>query len=664
MPISPKGRELGARDAYSKHEPKRTCVPFSSPSSCRFAKGFPLDWLPLALFAVVTWIATHRYHGIWHDGVLYAGQAIFRLDPIPFEQDLFFAHGSQDSFTVFTVIYAAVIKKLGLPKASAILLGTAHLLWFAAVAWLLRSMFDGLSFWLALVLVGTLPATYGSFNIFAYGETFLTARVWAEALALAALACVLRGYRLAATVSVTLSAAMHPVIAFPATLLVYFLGFERHQQSVLATLTLFLLVALSLAGIPPFANLSQTMDPLWLSLSVERSPFVFLDHWKVADYREPVFFALLLITTALVVAPGNRRLWWSVLAVLAIGMGLAMLTVYWRSVLLIQMQPWRVLWLTKVLTIAAGVRLLQATWPISLFSRLLVGALVVCTLTPDSVGLVYALPLAALLVAECRYGLGLHLPRWCYRMIWGVIVVVIGENLFWKIQFSSAFLDLTTSSVAGVTFVDHFFSASKDWGWFVFPCVLVAFWWLLRHHAASGRWLVLLTSASLVFFATNWQRTSRYQAADDVLWETGFPELTSIIRPHHLTYWGGGHVDLWFILHRGSYASSQQAAGIIFSRQTAIEANRRLSRLKQLGLPDARFDWLPRKEEKSPPVSGSLPGLIHVCHDPILDFVVLPQRVTGTAPIATVSLYRLGVKYNLYACAALRTMPDPISSSS
>ena len=81
----------------------------------QLSAGLRLDTLTLGLFAAASWIATHRYHGIWHDGVLYAGQAVFRLDPLPFAKDLFFAFGSQDQFTVFTGIYSQVVQMLGLP---------------------------------------------------------------------------------------------------------------------------------------------------------------------------------------------------------------------------------------------------------------------------------------------------------------------------------------------------------------------------------------------------------------------------------------------------------------------------------------------------------------------------------------------------------------------
>lgn len=638
-------------------------VNFRIASFSRFFSSLRTDTLVLAMFAVVAWIATHRYQGIWHDGVLYAGQAIFRLDPAPFAQDLFFAYGSQDGFTAFTGIYALAIQKLGLPTASALLLGIAHVAWVASVAWLLRGLLSGLAFWQALILVSVLPATYGSFGVFAYGETFLTARIWAEPAALLAAACIVRGHRLAAIASLAFAAAMHPVIAFPAALFVFFFGFRDRQQWVIAAAGVVVLAMLCAAGIPPFANLTQTMDPLWLGLSIDRSPFVFLDHWKAEEHREPLFLVLLLTTTALVSAPQSRRQWWSALGVFLIGMGLALLAIYWPSVLLIQMQPWRVLWLVKILAIAAAVSLWQETWWVSPFSRIIFGALAACALTLDSTGLVCAAPLAALLVARHRFGFDPRLPTWLPPLAWAVIVLVIGENIFWAAFLSSHTLDFTTDSLANLSLANRVFIVCKESGWFLIPPLLLAAWWLLHHRPRRRCWLLLFSGVVLLVFTNHWQRTNRNQASEDRLREIGHAELASIIKPHHLTYWGGGLPNLWFILHRGSYASTQQAAGIIFSRQTAVEAGRRLARLKRLGLPDSRFDWVPKATDESPTLSASLDGLIHVCHDPILDFVVLAQQVVGTTAMTTVRLFPSELKYQLYACASLRVFPDPFPSA-
>ncbi|SBT03475.1 membrane hypothetical protein [Candidatus Accumulibacter aalborgensis] len=541
-------------------------------SFSRFFASSHLDTLILAMFAVAAWMATHPYQGIWHDGVLYAGQAIFRLDPALFAKDLFFAYGSQDGFTAFTGIYALAIRELGLPAASALLLGMAHVAWVASVAWLLRGLLSGLAFWQALILVTVLPATYGSLGVFAYGEPFLTARIWAEPPALLAVACIVRGYRVAAIASLAFAAAMHPVIAFPAALFVFFFGFRGRQQWAIVAAGGVVLATLCASGIPPFANLTQTMDPLWLDLSAARSPWVFLDHWSAIEYREPLFLALLLTTAALLSVRDSRRLWWSVLGVFLVGMGLAFLAVYWPAVPLVQMQPWRVLWLVKILAIAAAIVLLQDNWSVSPFSRMLLGGLAACALTLDSTGLFCAAPLFMLLVIRHRLALEPRLPPWLSPLIWGVIVVVIGEKVFWEVLLSSPVLDFTGPLFANLSLANRVLIIAQQSDWLVFAPLLLGAWCLLHHRPRSRRWLFLLSATFMVFFAAYWQAGSRNQVVKDPLRETAYAELAHLIQAQHLTYWGDGLPTLWLNLHRGSYASPQQAAGIIFSRQTAINA--------------------------------------------------------------------------------------------
>lgn len=617
----------------------------------------------LATLAAVAWIATHRYQRIWHDGVLYAGQAIFRLDPTPFSTDLFFAYGSQGDFTAFTGIYALAIATLGLPVASAVLLGIAHLAWVAAAAFLLRGVLTGLAFWLGLILISVLPTTYGSFGIFSYSEAFLTARVWAEPLALLAVAFSLRGNRLTAMLSVAFAAAMHPIIALPAALLVFFFGFQGREKLAWIAVGLVGLAVLSIAQVSLVTNLTRTMDPVWLTLAKTRAPFIFLDLWQAAEYREPMFLALLLTTAALVSARGNSRLWWSAIGVVLVGMGLSLLVVYWPGVLLVQIQPWRVLWLTKILAVAAGMSLLQDGWSVSPYSRILLGALVTSASSLDSTGLICAVPLCALIVIRHRFGLEPKLPPWLSRLAWGAIVLLIGEKIFWAALLSSSFtLDFTAASLSSLTLANRLFIFFKETSWFVFPSLLLFTWWLLRHRRPISLPIALLMGVALLFFVAHWQPSSPYQVAEDHLRETGHAELAHIIQPHHLTYWGAGHDNLWFFLHRGSYASFQQAAGIVFSRQTALEADRRLARLRRLGLPDSRLGRGPEAADGLSGESTTLDGLVHVCHDPILDFVVLSEPVAGTIPMKTVRLSLLTGDYHVYSCAALRSsFPDPFA---
>lgn len=640
----------------------RRVEPASTPVTKTTSNRY-LDTLVLALLVAASWIAMHRYQGIWHDGILYAGQAIFRLDPAPFAKDLFFAYGSQDAFTAFPAIYALAIDKLGLPVASAVLLATAHVAWVAAAAFLLRGFLRGEAFWLTLIVVSVLPAGYGSRGVFSYGETFLTARIWAEPPALLAVACILRHYRLAALGCLVFAAAMHPIIAFPAGLFVLFFGVRGRQLWVLVLGTLVLAVLLLAVAVPSFGVLTQSMDPLWLRLSKERSPFVFLDHWQPKEFREPAFLGLLLTTAALATNADSRRLWRSVLGTLGVGMGLALITVYWPAVLLVQLQPWRVLWLVKILAVAAAMVLARDSWSASSFCRILLGALAACAFTLDSTGLACAVPVLALLVAARRLGLEPRLALWLVRVAWGAIAAVIAEKLFWAVPIAFIPLSFTASSSLNPALGDRVAMVFKEAGWFIFPPLLLISWWLLNKRPRSRYWLMSLFAVGLLFLASNWRQTSRQRAAEDALQDYGHAELARIIQARHLTYWIDGQPQLWLILHRGSYASGMQAAGVVFSRQTAIEADRRLARVRRLGLPDSTIDSGSSAAEKSSAVSTPIEGLVHACHDPILDFVVLRQQVLGATPMTTVRLVPSGPPYHLYACAALRVFPDPFPAA-
>ena len=610
---------------------------------------------------MAAWIATHRYQGIWHDGVLYAGQAVFRLDPLPFARDLFFAYGSQDKFTVFTGIYSQAVQRLGLPEATALLLGMAHVAWLVSVAWLLRGFLSGSAFWPALILIVVLPAGYGSSGIFSYGEAFLTARIWAEPPALLAVACIIRGHRIAALACLAFAAAMHPVITFPAAVFVFFFGFRGRQQAALVLAGFAGLAILRAAGIPPFANLTQAMDPIWLDLSKDRSPFIFLDDWQAGEFREVLFLALLLAVAAQGGTPHSRRVYGCGLGVFIVGMGLAALAIYWPGVVLIQMQAWRALWLVKILAIAAAVAWVQDTWRISPFSRLLVGGLAAGALTLDGTGLACAAAFSALAIARHRFALEPLMPLWLFRLGWGVIALVIGETLFWELRLALPLFDFNDAQLVRLSLADRLLIIGKQFGWLIFPPLLLGIRWLLQRRPGGHLWLWGFSAVLLLFFGGHWAAGRSHLAEEEPLQARENAELSAIIGRDHLTHWSGGAPTLWLVLQRGSYASIMQTAGIIFSRQTAIEAERRLARLKSAGLPESSLDWR-RRTGALPTNSTTRSGLIHLCHDPILDSVVLPQPVAGMTPMATVRHSVSGARHHLYACVSLRAFPDTLSA--
>ena len=73
------------------------------------------------LLGIATWSLSHSYQGIFHDAGLYTLQALARLHPDSLPGDVFLKFGSQDGFTIFSPIYAAASRMLGVEFAAATL---------------------------------------------------------------------------------------------------------------------------------------------------------------------------------------------------------------------------------------------------------------------------------------------------------------------------------------------------------------------------------------------------------------------------------------------------------------------------------------------------------------------------------------------------------------
>src|ERR1700722_5575522 len=84
----------------------------------------------LACLTVAFWILLHPYRGVEHDSVLYALLALARLQPAALGYVLFVRYGTQDGFTIFSPLFAAVMRRVGLEPAAAIMTFATHVVFF------------------------------------------------------------------------------------------------------------------------------------------------------------------------------------------------------------------------------------------------------------------------------------------------------------------------------------------------------------------------------------------------------------------------------------------------------------------------------------------------------------------------------------------------------
>jgi len=122
--------------------------------------------------------------------------------------------------------------------------------------------------------------------------------------------------------------------------------------------------------------------------------------------------------------------------------------------------------------------------------------------------------------------------------------------------------------------------------------LLVLVWWLAE--AKRGRpGLVLLAAlgaaACVVLFPTTsaqWTRREfpQRQVAQFAAWRERIPPGTDV-------FWLESPLAVWMLLDRPSYLSVLQSAGVVFSREAALELKRRALALSTIVPPDSFLNW-------------------------------------------------------------------------
>ncbi len=616
--------------------------------------GTPRALLFLLLLAL--WLFSHPYQGLWGDGIFYALQALARLRPETYGKDLFFLYGSQDDFTLFSPIYAAFIRMFGLDGAMRVLLLAGHALWISAAMLLAGRLLRGFPLWLGLVLVIAMPRDYGDWTL-DYAEPFLTPRLVAEGLTLLSLTLVLQGKRLASLAVLAAVFTMHPLMALAGAAFVgLYLACDKPRLALgVGVLASAAVLLLGWMDVPPFSRLFSVMDAEWFQLSVVRASGVFWDEWQHKGGGTRSLLAFSLLATAAVTAKGEQRRAF----LLPLVIGAAALLLFWlgtsvfHNVLLIQLQTWRWLWLTQLFSYLAAAWLVGEFWQRDRTSRLLLLGFLSAWLTLASIGGLLAVLVCGLFIWHFRRGKAVVLPEWIASLLYALPFLAAAWWLanLWLDATSSALMNTMGSPAFefGLVWLMLFLSAG---GGVIAVLIFLAVW---RYgadrrkpvHLAAAAGVVFLLMLSLVFWDRQGglQRYYSHQALKNTV-----PSFSRVIPVGAVVYWEDDVQMTWFGLGRASYASLGQTVGLIFNRQTAMEGKRRVDRLAALGVKDGIF--APGGDRATLP-EVSFAGLVHVCHDPALDYVILSKDF-GAGVIERHFEKMTGKYFYLYDCAYLR----------
>lgn len=571
------------------------------------------------------WLLAHPYTGIRHDGRLYLGMALAQLDAQAYARDLFFAYGAQDRYTLFPRLYAVLIDLMGVPAAAKFLLLACQAAFIASAAALLRTLCRGTLFWLALAAVCCLPGGYGPRGIFAFGETFLTARNLAEPLCLAALALLVHGRTGWAALTLVGAGLMHPLIALPAvaTGWLYLCLADRRWWWLAAAAPLAFVPAT--LGIAPFDGLLARYDAPWLAIVRSGLAFLFPSHWSNEDWMRLAYDAL-LVGLAWRLASGNAKRWLLAVALSAAGgvllsvLGADLLS----NVLLTSLQSWRALWLLHLAAIAALPLLVWRYWMDEPQQRLLAALLVAAWLClRHDTALLALLAIVTLHAAGSRAAIAdPRMQRLALAGIGLLALVGLADQLS-VLATQDEVMRLLDARPLFAKFIVH-------------PLVLISGFTALFLALRGGRPLAAAAGAAALLPAlavaiAAWDQRPAWER----LIEDTHPAphaFAPAIGSGEQVYWRDELLMVWLGMGRPSYYSLAQGSSLTFNRAQALELDRRGKALSKLRFQETLCGVIATVTEGQ---GGCVIGpaiLERTCREATgLDHIVLPHRIADLA---------------------------------
>jgi len=613
--------------------------------------------LALTLLLGVLWTLMHPYQGLALDAQLYAVQALAKLHPA-LGTDLYLQNVSQDKYTIFSSLYTFLIGFLGLQNAALLLILSCTACFFAAAWSLGRDLSNRDTAWLTVAMLMVTGGAYGAAHVFHFSEGYLTARTVAETLVVIALACHFRGLKISGLAIATAALLFHPIMALPGLLLLVCLWLPIRASVIGAVAGIVVALGIAVAPhvVPAAGRLITIMDADWLGIVRERAQFLFLQLWTVKDWELNVRpFTCLAFTLAAVQDERLRKLSVGALLVGAAGLAVAYIAgSVGPAAILLQGQAWRWVWITGLIGVLLLAPTLRWVWRDEKCGPICVVLLIsawtfepvdslLCTIVPLILWLTRSY--ISIRMARClkwtALAIGVALLAWVIASSWKIVSAPLAES------------GLEPIVLQRVRYI------------FELDISAVLFVWILWSWIRRSRILWVPTVVSLVLLASlvlilpsSFRQISRVGSVADILefadWETRIPPASTVfVAPAK-----DAGAFVWFTLGRPNYLSSSQSAGVVFSRETALEVRRRSEVLLPVADPDWKIltrlsrAWTDKRQKASAFHPLTRKSLVSICGDPRLGFVISPENV-GFDPLRHT---HAGVwkDWNLYDCSRVR----------
>ena len=599
----------------------------SSQQAARLSKWMPRVTVGLILLAC--WLANHPYIGIAHDARLYSVQALSRLLPGLFSNDLFFMPGSQESFTLFSHLWAPLIGRWGLGTTALVLLVVAHALWLWGAVRLVRVLFEQrVDRYLALAGLFVLPPDYGGINVFHYGEGFLTPRIFVEAIILHALAWTVAGRGAMALAAVSISALLHPLCAATGALVIWVrLCFGNRRWLLLGAGAASAAVALALAGVSPLDRLLRSFDDDWLRVLHQRTPFAFPAEWSWSNWDRTLLQFGLVASAAVWSQRETRRFLQSALMASGITLMVAFVaTAALKNVLVSQLQVWRSLWILSALANAATGYLISAIWRGSPNRVPLICLLAItwCWAPFPEVSMPLLFVTSALFVWQWQHPAH-ALPRPAQWIVCAATGMTVGCVMALDVFIQMNQIQVYSGKLRGLIVGMGWMGVLE---WFLFG--LCVFAWTRRGRAWKPALSLILAGSAFLITLLAWDRRGYWQHWIETHDRTAVP-FDSILMRNEQVLWLDGFAETWILLRRPSYFSHEQGAGALFSRETALRFKARADSLNRLD-PRENLLFTPLNRRLGPPPVVTSDTLTYTCNSVSgLDSIVSATNVPGRA---------------------------------
>jgi hypothetical protein len=589
-----------------------------------------------------------------HDARLYSLQALNAAENGVYSDDVFLRFGSQDQFSLFSRIAGPMTVAIGVQATFFFLYLVFNTLFIFGMFRLVRALIaDSLVSTLALVYLVTASLPYGGGDIFTVHEQFFTPRLVGISLTLVALDALLR-QRFALAAALLIAASLfHPLMAFGGVMIAAgYVACTYLPARVFAVLLITaLLSGVAVLAIPTLGTrLFGEMDADWHDVIRDAVGYNYPDTWSYQEWLNvAVSFAVPIAACVCLYRadPVRRRFLMIVVLAGAVGLLATVAASLLPYALLFQAQPYRVLWILKVLQIPLGFALIahgsQAT---ALSARLAALALVgyFCILhgVPNEffiVGAALAISIFLSYMSENPAPAG----WWWYGAARGFAV----GALLWM-AYRLWFVVKERAVLA-----QHFDYCE----WTMFDLLSPIFWlvglfvairyWQPAPNFTVVRWAgaAIAVVAPIGLFAADMcpslRRDHTRCGADVALVHDFIHKVEEDPARRPAIYWCRGRIDLvWTDVQATSYFSILQTAGVMFNRQTAEEIKRRIPLV-------AKFEMSRHRDEAifltdaakggmanlfKIPFEGPEPteaDLIRLCQEPGLDYVVITQEFPG-----------------------------------